>query len=472
MNRKNGIRLKDVLILVLLIFLSLLTENTHNTIKLFGWLNIILFAYYTVSIKGKHSFLSIYFIFLFFSVFFHFGQIFTNSLGLGSLISESIISANVLQDRSLNTVVHSIKFCTLSIFLFNMGAQYIFNTRYKDEEVDETILLEREKSGLKVSRITGLIVLIISSYFIYKFDSAYIIQGMTNGYIGIRQLDVNYGITDDMARLFKVGMILLIIGYKDKKSIFVILVLSNISYSLLKVAVTGLRGYEIIYLVILVYIYYKVYKNLSLAKLSLLLTSGIVLLTLSSLTVLYRESTRSFNLSNVWDFLINRNPIISSINEFGSTLITTQLFIDFVPQTIDYGYGKSYVYSLVTLLPNINGFLNDIVQSAYPNVILARHFPGIGGSFIGELYYNFGDFGVFVSAFIGGAIALLSLAAEKALKRKEFFKFGLYAIAFNTILWTVRDSLSTIPRNLMFALLVPVVIKVFIDASKKSHVRR
>lgn len=451
-----------IFLLLITIILALPNDN-FSSVFMLGWVNLLLLVKYFFETKQNHKIYSMYFIFLILLLIFHFGQIFIFSVGLGNTIEESVISANVIKDMPISTVISSIKFSTIAVFLLNEGAQYVFKRSNDSANVEK----EYERYELKLSIITGIVLLVISLPFMIMYDSSYFAYSLSSGYLGSSQLSVNYGLTDDLARLFKVSMIFLIIGNKNKKKLAYSIIIGNIMYSILKIIIIGQRGYETIFILVIIWLYFLLFKQLNLGRFIGLAVLGILFLAILSVTVIFRDGTESFGFANILSYLTNKNPIISTINEYGSSLYTVQLFIDYVPDKMDYGLGSSYVLSLLSIFPNINGILNGPLKLAYPNAILAKFVPGIGGSIIGELYYNFSYLGAIIGGIIGCLIAKLSLSAENDIKKNKYFGLGISAVIFNNLLWIIRDSASVLPRNLLFAIGIPILIKFIFPKTKK-----
>jgi oligosaccharide repeat unit polymerase len=164
---------------------------------------------------------------------------------------------------------------------------------------------------------------------------------------------------------------------------------------------------------------------------------------------------RSVSIVREW-FGVVDNPAIVSISEMGGTFVTVAHTVGLVPATRDYEYGKSYIYALVTLFPNLFwdvhptivwGTNSDWLAYAVDPVGASRG-GGIGFSFIAEAYLNFGRFGpLFVLFSIGLAITRVSTWAEGT---QDPAKLALVATMLAFILRFPRDESVSILRAVLW----------------------
>ncbi|MEH7419510.1 O-antigen polysaccharide polymerase Wzy, partial [Neobacillus drentensis] len=390
---------------------------------------------------------------------FHFGQIILHSIGLGAYVIDAKIRANVIEIMPERIVLKSILYCTISIFLFHSGA-LLYALKQKRYPIKEIAGAEKigESKQFLLTRGIGILMLIVSIYPMIKFDSGYIRAALNGGYTAVYQLDINTGLWDDLSRMYKPSILFLLVSFKKKPTLARIMVVINILYSLVKLSIIGQRGYEMIFIVVLVWLYIKIFSKLDFKRFLTLSVFSMVVTSILSLAVANRDSTSRFDLSDVLNYLLTQNPILQSISEFGGTLYTVELYIDLIPRTLNFGFGSSYLASLLTLLPNVNGILGDSVKLASPNYLLSLEVTGIGGSYIGEFYYNFGWYGVVLGLIFGYLFASFSNSTQRAFNQNKFFVIAASATFLNIVLWTIRDSFTAIPRNLLFQLVIPYVL--------------
>src|SRR5699024_8881835 len=162
--------------------------------------------------------------------------------------------------------------------------------------------------------------------------------------------------------------------------------------------INGSRGKQIIIIILLFYVfYYKIDKKI---KISFIISTiiiaffGMVLINTIAEIRLLPSISYSIFFEYFFDSIKN-NPIGEIISEVGSTIQTPYLIIDQVPRRLPYGLGKTFLYSPFTIFPNLGGILQRFIKQI--NFIPQIQGSALGGSYIGELYYNFGNFSFFIA---------------------------------------------------------------------------
>jgi hypothetical protein len=159
------------------------------------------------------------------------------------------------------------------------------------------------------------------------------------------------------------------------------------------------------------------------------------------------------------ELAIENNPIKQQLIEFGSTIMTLGLAIRYIPSHTSFYYGSTYVYSLLTVFPNIGGFLNPVLANIKTATILQNYYPGaLGGSFLAELYLNFSWLGIVGSAIFGFIIAQIDYKSYLAIVKRKYFSLINYANLITILLWFVRSSFSEIPRKVEVIIIFPALI--------------
>jgi oligosaccharide repeat unit polymerase len=144
----------------------------------------------------------------------------------------------------------------------------------------------------------------------------------------------------------------------------------------------------------------------------------------------------------------------------GGTLKTVAYVVRFVPETRDYDWGRSYLWSLFSLVPN---FTSDLHPSARRSISLwlitsvdpytAARGGGLGFSFLAEAYLNFGWAGiVIVAGLIGYFLSSLDQWVEFRLEPMACACVAVILVFFSK--YARADSLE-ITRALVWYCLVP-----------------
>ena len=94
-------------------------------------------------------------------------------------------------------------------------------------------------------------------------------------------------------------------------------------------------------------------------------------------------------------------PVVQSIKEAGGTVFVVAHIIDLVPDIRPFDWGTSYLFAFTAVIPNLFWDVHPLVSHGTPSQWLiqtvdpatARAGGGMGFSFIGEAYWNYGHAG-------------------------------------------------------------------------------
>jgi hypothetical protein len=117
------------------------------------------------------------------------------------------------------------------------------------------------------------------------------------------------------------------------------------------------------------------------------------------------------------------NPLQRSLSEMGGTLKSVAHVVQLVPETREYDLGRSYLWSILSLLPNLGSDLHPSARRSLSLWLITTVDPymaarggGLGFSFLAEAYLNFSWAGiVIVTALIGYFLSALDQLAELSL---------------------------------------------------------
>lgn len=447
--------------LVLFLYLSQIFQ-WQQIVTVIGILAIlmILIILYTW-IKLTDNLLNLYMFFLLFLIIFNFGQFIAMILnGFNMSVLQSY--TNSLTAFSNSILLKSTVISYFSIFCLHIGGLLSYN-KYKFQSSNH--------KGIHLSycKYIGIILFIVSIVPTIIYDYTYFKQSINVGY-SFSVLSINYGIIDDIARLFKISIIFLLIGYKDSKKSKIIFTLTLV-YSILKIWIIGQRGYEFIFIIIITYIYYKYISTLNIKKILKLIVISVVLLSMMNSVVYIRETTDKVSMSRIISNIIENNIVIEVLAEFGSTFYTTELIVNNVPQTINFCYGMEYTSAILSIFPNIgnlNQYLNSI-NIIYQVSPLAKRGVGIGGSFIGEAYYNFSYF-IFIFMILAGYFFFSVYASNKNKKGNiDYIKICLSLAFYQNLIWLCRDNIMSFPRKCIFEIVFPFFIYIVLKKYNSVH---
>lgn len=233
-------------------------------------------------------------------------------------------------------------------------------------------------------------------------DGRSLITCMHKGYAGVYNLYFpQYFQT--LAFFFDVGLILALFyleGEHRKKRMLFLFVLTYKCLMML----SGSRQDKVAFLLMWIYLYFFILSNKNAVKILLLIVSGILGLALLSV-ITYTRAGGLISLSGIISYLrynLMGHILGNVLGEFGATFDTLEIAMNFVPEVVPYGLGKSYLCGLLSIIPLLVAhvpFLSD--YSVFLQLIPSRVTYAMGGSFLGELYFNFSWIGVLGCAVIG-----------------------------------------------------------------------
>lgn len=386
-------------------------------------------------------------IFVILSYLFSFGQVVINVF----FEDYVYVTSNFIQPLD-GTIKNSLMFCFNVIQCVVIGMLVIS----KNKVISDSSLKNIEKVAV---RRLGIIICILSVpirlYYIYKL----IIQTSLNGY-KLAVVENVYGVYIQLSYFCIIGYVLLMLSYDSDKikarAIFVVS-LFLLGMELL----SGGRIFAVISIIILLYCYLLCIDKPNARKLVLLFLVGALgLKILTVITVL--RTTNDFNISTILNALLSSdsNFILSILDEFGSTFFTVYNTLREVPTILEYHCGLSYLKAWALVLPNFNGWL-ELWQKSIEYPVNFSLVYAYGGSYIGELYYNFGYMGILISPLVGLLIGMISNKVQYYLLSKMYCKLAYWIMPmFASLMW-IRGYANVFTRSTIWAIILIYVISRF-----------
>jgi len=303
-------------------------------------------------------------------------------------------------------------------------------------------------------------------------DIARLVSFFTRGYLETYRLGLNSFIYT-LSIFSEIGIIMLLISNKYNKRKAKWIFIFALTYLVLTM-MSGNRGRQIVVIVTMVYVYFNFIKPIklrNLMKYSIFGYLGLVFLnSITSLRQLQNPSIAIF-INNFISGLFG-STFFNTLGEFGGTIITLSYSIMYFPSYSPFQFGKNYIYSLLSIFPNIGGILNEVNRIVFFTSLFpsdARRF--LGGSYIAELYASFGEWGFIFSIFIGIGIGYLSISIKKAIITKEYILLSILLILFPGVLWWVRGYFSTFIREFVWISFVIILINTYLKDLQKRKKR-
>ena len=266
------------------------------------------------------------------------------------------------------------------------------------------------------------------------------------------------GVTSAFASIWYISLPLYYLEIKPKyKKKYIFLIICYLAFSML----SGARGHAVIGLLGLMIVVVLEKNKLPIKKvLFYILLSLLLLLALDLVFDMRGVGVFAF-FSNIGYYItktLQNNIILETIGSFGETIFTPYLVLNGYGTQFSPWFGECFVKSIVSIVPDLFGWFSDINdQAIFQKMLRSSH--AIGGSFAGDMYYNFGSLYWLGSAIIGFVYARYSLKVSFAIKNADY-KCVYKCIPFLCLsLWWIRDSIGNMTRNLVWALLILYVIE-------------
>lgn len=203
-------------------------------------------------------------------------------------------------------------------------------------------------------------------------------------------------------------------------------------------------------------------------KIKTVLISGILgylILTFLNAVVTIRNTSMGIT-DAFWYTLTKKNILYEALREYGNTAYTAlTVIIKWLPLNPP-SFGKSYFLGVSAIFPNFGGIMGDLTRASnygftlQKSTVLSKYYHNIGGSVLGELFFNFGFLGACVFALILGiVVGKISMRANLLINQTMNYKVCYYIAVMAGILYWIRDYFSGICRDIVWGLLICFIVK-------------
>lgn len=247
-----------------------------------------------------------------------------------------------------------------------------------------------------------------------------------------------------------------------------------ISGYILLMMMSGIRSENAGYLLVFAFIFFfTCEKKINVLSALLIVLFGVIALAFISATGDFRyvsDKSMSTFINLFSKNLFENNILLYLLDTLGDTGYTGQCVINsWLPNNGLY-LGKSYLMGLFSVVPNIPYVFTlpgKIVEESYfaltlqrAGSLLSEKYKNIGGSMLGEAFFNFGIVGGVVAAYIIGLVfGVLSKKFTKSLENSDFrLLIWLVPFMFFGIYW-VRDYFGGGFREVVWGPVVFLVIR-------------
>lgn len=422
-----------IIINVSLILLCIFFIDKFNLITILSLLEIIMSI--VIIFLYKKDLMLVGVIFLVLTYLFHFGQSLISTFSFNDKYAYKSVLSQVDKSIYINAEI----FAMLCIFAITIG--YLFSNRNTNLENKKSIL-EYDLNEMTAIKNISIIVLIVSLIPMMYLDITKIITLSHGGY---EMTYETYG-TGFGKYMYLIGQfgrpaitVLLFSLCNNKKLARKVFIYSTLYYIIMMLS--GDRGTFMIYIISNVFVYFKFCKRLSVRTLLIFLILFYFLFGFISAISIFRYT--DFSVESFVDAFIRRKDdgvLYSILREFGGTMLSLTHSLKYIPSYSDYNYGMTYLLGWLNVLPYLP---EEIVKLCNTSFTFVKAFPtsaadflSLGGSFLGELYFNFGWFGCLFSLIIGAFIGRLDICLNSVHNPR---KIAFYIVLLPMLLLWVRD---------------------------------
>lgn len=354
--------------------------------------------------------------------------------------------------------VEACKFSIIFILVYSFG---VGSTKRKNNSA----LFIKSLSNEEIQRAGVMMVevFLIPRIFV---DVSLIIAFLRGGYLATFSA-LSYGFLEVFAEGFYFGIIFSIIGYRDNYIICKRILLFSMLIALIGM-ISGRRLEKVVFLVAIVLIYFKyvnrVAKSRSLSKKILICFACYTLLAFIATFGDFRNGgdisfTRFLTL-----FFRNFSykMIVDQMVEFGYTSYTLAASMATFPKS-GFGHGMNYLTSWIQVIPNIGGLYSPLIRDmSFVYSLPSKYQFWLGGSLLGELYYNFGYYSVLLTFVLGKIIRRISYNVDDDIYGNSFSIKSVISIILIPLFFVwVRGDFSYIPRPLVWYALIVIIFSRF-----------
>lgn len=386
-------------------------------------------------------------IFAFFSLMFHCGQLIKEGFNI-----EGTVPLPFEYYGDAMTIQKSFAFFLLSQTVYFIAVGISCGKLQKEKKVNK-----RQADISVYGKILVLIGVIPRLYI----DILSLVGARANGYEGVYSIYFPQAI-QSIAFFFDAGLFFLLYTQTDRRKQKFYLV-AVIVYKCIMMS-TGARQDKVAFLLVWLYVYFFIINKITVKKLALLVVVCIAgFMFISAIGTIRVNDTVSLSqtLSLLQSGTMN-NVIGGALGEFGSAFDTLEVAIKYTPSEIPFGWGKSYVAGLLSIIPLLVNQIPSLAKAVMFVNQLPKHVTfALGGSFLGELFYNFSWFGIIGSSVVGAFITKLHNGIVDDSSCDIFYK-AWYSILAAAMILFVRGYFTDMMQKLVWTYIAIYIIRMYL----------
>jgi len=453
--------------IVLVVFVVFLLAIERVSGPHLYWLCVLLVLQFTWSLwswrRAAGSLFDPYGIFLIAAALFNGGKAILEVLHLNEYGIETFMSNDGYRIFSFSpdTIYRSLLLVLLGLGAFHLGALWAASRDAGEADGLSSV------TSASTARRTGWVLLLISVMPMATVILKRLAVVSSSGYFGLFQRQAETGLANlpqALANLMVPGVLFLLSGSKGKRHLLVLSVLVILVYSVIQ-AFTGTRLWWAMPVVAFVWLWHCQVAPIPRVFLGIA-AAGILFVVFPTLAVVRNiPGVERLALDFfVESYLSIRNPVVGIISEMGGTLLTIAHTLELIPMVRDFDWGLGYLYSVLTVFPNLFWEIHPTVARGLyshwlthvvnPAVFYAG--GGYGFSFIAEAYANFGWVGtpllLGLVGFLYARFVLWGLRSRDPARSATVAAFLAYFLIY------ARGESALVVRSLIWYVLFPYLL--------------
>lgn len=434
---------------------------------LIGWITLVWSILSWKSLRNET--ICLYIIFITLLYLFTFGQSLLATFKLVSKRYDLLDRVNIIQ------LIYSQLYTLICLVSFHLGALVV--CRQPDHGLKEcgeyTDTIKSDDANINMQKAimyTGIVLLVFSLPG-FIFDTINTLTIVINeGYRALYGYDGNVVQLGLLVRIFRYtsdyfipSLICLLVVNREKIFNRRVIIFA-LGLFILNALYIGGRSNGMVLLLVLTLIYHYCIKPIDKKRAILLGISGYIILSFLGIVAQLRGvSGRSF-----LDYVIafkhsfgKGNLFVQTLSEMGITMFPLTAVIMLFPESFDFLGGKSYLYALTSIIPNL-GFWDIHPAKVYAGggdwlMDTLNLYSGPGFTLIADAFRNFGWYGFFVLLGFGFLFGRVYSLLDKSTINYRPDLFCVIMIFFNATLMCVRGDNLYIVRPLFFVV-IPIYI--------------
>lgn len=304
---------------------------------------------------------------------------------------------------------------------------------------------------LKHIHLGGIILVILGFVPYIYLEYYYILGSLIYGYQNVDNPYISSGNGIGLlSNLMTIGLIMLAISFQKQKRAFDLLFFFVVSYHLIRMYLTGDRSTGLMIIFVWALMRHKYINPIKGKKIIPMI--GLTYIAMMFLKTI--EMTRSLGGMDVYEAiskLSDSNILGETVFEYGGNVWSGLMVMYSVPTTSSFRFGLTYFAAVIGKPFKILGITDKIWKYADFSNFLMQEERGplinsltaaMGGSFIGELWFNFGWVAIVIASFFGIFLGWLSMACFDSDSDPFLSSYLLYISTL--LLWWTRQYFTSV----------------------------